>query len=439
MKIARTCTLWLVLYLVLAGLAGALVYERFPRTQPALIGGLAGGFFVWIALAYVAGIRTKGVEARQLRKAIEGGGLEDGQRVAVAGTVTGSIDFLESPITRKRCLAYEYKAVPPGNQQLGAWQGFALVPTMIHGPSGVVRILAAPELDFAGEDVGSREHMRNFREYIAKTTFTEHTGVDFKRDFAHLKMINADDDGRIRDDVHSLDRTDVENMTLSEKTLAAGERVVAYGRYSAARGGLVPDDTDLVHSVKIVKGEADALLRKVSRSRPFDLVKGCGCMLPVLIAAIVGILAVPLTAIEEMFPEKDPSWAEVRIEQRVRGEVKKAGLLPIGTTVIELELGAARGKLTWHGATSHWQHASAAREGEDVNVTISGDAPTLTARFHKDGTLAALNVASLAAPVGEVMVEQMDITESEIRGRVTYLTPKNEPSLRVAFHALLTQ
>jgi hypothetical protein len=437
---ARTCVLWLVLYLVLAALVGAAIYERFPEMKVAAIGGLAAGFFIWVALGYVTGVKNKGVEARQLRQAIEGSRPRDGERVAIAGVASGSVSFLESPVSRKRCLVYEYKAIPPQNESLAAWEGFALAPMTIDGRAGSVRVLAAPELEFPGEAVGSHEHQNNFREYVARTTFLQQTSVDFKRDFAHLREINTDADGRIRDDVRRLDRDDLESMTLTEKIVAPGEKVVAFGLFSSARGGLVPDEKALMRSVKIFKGEPEALLRKVSRRRPVDLLIGCGCLVPVIVAAIVGIVAVPLTAIEQLFPEKDPSWLEVRTEKKVRDAVTRTGIVADSSApTIELDPGAARGKITMHGTTSHWETASATRRGDDIEVTLTGDAEALTARFHPDGTLAAVDVGTTTLPVSEVVAEQIDIDEYLIRGRLTYLTPKNEPSLRVAFRAMIAK
>ncbi len=439
-SLARTCILWFVLYLALATLVGAVVYERFPRPQVAAIAGLAAGFFIWVSLGYITGVKTKGAEARKLRKAIDGGRPEDGERVAVAGVASGSLDFLESPISRKRCLVYEYKAIPPENQSLAAWEGFALVPMSIDGRSGMVRVLAAPELEFPSEAVGSHEHWKNFREYVARTTYIQHGSVDFKRDFAHLKEIDTDSDGRIRDDVRSMDRDDLENMTLSEKIIAPGDKVVAYGLFSSARGGLVPDEKAVLRSVKIFKGEPEELLRKVARRRPVDLLMGCGCLLPVILAAIIGIMTVPLPAIEQIFPEKDPSWLEVRAEKKVREEVTRAGFMPnTGAPSIQLDDGAARGKVTRQGVTSHWDHARATRHGLNVEVVITGDASTLTARFDKDGTLQWIELGNAVLPVSEVGLEQVEIEENEIRGRLTYLTPKDDPSLRVTFRALIEE
>jgi hypothetical protein len=435
-SLARTCTLWSVLYLVLAALVGAVIYERAPILQAAVIGGFVGGFFLWIALGFIAGMRTKGVEAHQLRQAIDGERPKDGQRVAVAGVVSGSMEYLESPITRKRCLAYEYKAMAPENQTLGVWEGLALAPMTIDGRGGSVRILAAPELDFPGQPVGSPQHLENFRRYIEQTTFFEHTNIDFKRDLKHLREVNTDDDGRIRDDLHGLDRNDVENMTLSEKTISAGEKVVAYGLFSSTRGGLVPDEKAMMRPVKIVKGEPEDLLRKVSRGGPADMLKGCGCPMIVLVAAIVGIIVLPLPAIEQMFPEKDPSWLEVRTEKNVRDLVTRAGLMPdTGTVAITFDPGMARGKVTMHGVTSQWERAQAVLQGQDVEVTLLGNAEPLKLRFGKDGTLLEIVFGNTVLPAADVVTEQIRIDENEILGRITYLTEKNDPSLRVAFRA----
>ena len=439
-SLARTCLLWFVLYLALAALAGAVVYERFPRLQAAVVAGLAAGFFLWVSLGYLTGVKTKGNEARQLRKAIDGERPEDGERVAVAGIATGSFEFLESPISRKRCLVYEYKAMPPENESLAAWEGLALVPMTIEGRSGPVRILAAPELSSPGEAVGSAEHWNNFREYVARTTYLQHGSIDFKRDFAHFKEINTDSDGRIRDDVRNLDRDDLETMVLSEKIVAPGDKVVAFGLFSSNHGGLVPDEKAVMRSVKIFKGEPEELLRKVTRRRPIDLLMGCGCLLPVIVAAIAAIVTMPLPAIEQIFPEKDPSWLEVRVEKKVREETARAGLLPNrGTPSIELEPGTARGKVTLRGVTSRWTHARAIRHGLNVEVVLTGQASPLDMRFDKDGTLQWIELGNAELPAGDVSVEQIEIAENEIRGRITYLTPKNDPSLRVTFRASIEE
>ena len=215
-----------------------------------------------------------------------------------------------------------------------------------------------------------------------------------------------------------------------------GDRVVAFGKFSATRGGLVPDETVIGRPIRILKAEPEALLRKVSRKRPLDLVMGCGCLLPVIVAAVIAIVVMPLAAIEQLFPEKDPSWTEVRIEKKVRDLVTRAGLLPdTGTPTIELDAGEARGKLTSHGTTSRFQRASATRSDGVVDVALTGDGVQAAARFRPNGTLQFVRLGDVNLPSEDVEVELLQIDESEIRGRLTCLSPKNDPSLRVTFHA----
>jgi hypothetical protein len=435
-KLGRTCLLWSLLYLLIAGGLAALVYERYPELRIALGAGAIGGLFVWIALSNIAGVKTQGTEADQVRRAIAGGTPPDGERVAVAGTISAKGDILESPVTRTRCAAYEYKAVPPGHEQVGAWQGVALVPTSIEGSSGSVRILAVPELEFEGLLVGSHEHRRNFREYVENTRFAENTGMNFKLEIAHQRALNENASGRIRDDVHNLSHTDPDNVTLIEKVLLPGDRVVAFGKYSRLQGGLVPDDGEIGRSIRIVKGEPEAVLKSVSRKRPRYAFWGCGCTIPVLIAAVIGIAMVPLDAIEGLYPQKDPSWTEVRVERAVRERLAKAGLLPdVGRTPVELSAGTARGKLTWHGVTTHFGRAIATRRDHAVEITLGAADHRIDLRIREDRTLEWIDIGQSMLPANDVELELQEMSDESVRGRITYLTPKNDPSLRIAFHA----
>src|SRR5688500_6584564 len=111
-------------------------------------------------------------------------------------------------------------------------------------------------------------------------------------------------------------------MRLTEKTLSSGEQICAIGRYSAARNALVPDPKALLHPVKIVKGEPEKVDREVQGATTRDSCLSCGCLLPLILGAIIGLAVVPLDAIEQMFPNKNPSWQEIEIERWVKREVR---------------------------------------------------------------------------------------------------------------------
>jgi hypothetical protein len=160
----------------------------------------------------------------------------------------------------------------------------------------------------------------------------------------------------------------------------------------------------------------------------------------VIVAAVIAIIAVPLPALEQMFPEKDPSWAEVRIERKVRALVTRLGLMPQqGTTVLELDRGGARGKVTRGGRTTHFERASAVRTRDGVDVTVTGDDAVAVFRFTHDAKLFAMELDGVRVPEADAEVEIQRNEEQEIAGRVTLLSPKNDPSLRVAFSAFIEE
>lgn len=432
----RSCLRWIVLYFVVAGLAAALVYARFPRINIALGAGAAAGFFLWFGLAYLLAIGASGAEARLIRKGMEGGRPNDGEKVAVLGTVSSSFETFESPITRRRALIYEYKVLPAGREQAGIFDGFAMAPTTIEGPRGSIRLLAAPELAFPDEIERGPEQIRNLKEYVERTDWTVHEGIDIKREIAHLKTVLADDDGRIRYDIRreKMD-TDFSRMTLQEKVVAPGDRVCAIGWFSSARGGLVPHTTSILHSVKIIKGDAEEILKKSGRSGLTSLLMGCGCLLPVILAATIALALIPLDAIEQMIEAKDPSWTEVRVERWIDRNVRRrfAALTPTGEIVIQLEPGQARGKLN----DIPLRHTYLKRDGDSIEIWLMSDgspASGAVIRFHRGGAVESAHVLGGATiPASEIEVEQLHDRDDGVVGRITYLS--NDTNLRAAFHA----
>jgi hypothetical protein len=437
-SLKQSCLRWVVFYLVLFGITSTLIYVRFPRIQLALGAGAVSAAFLWMGIAYLIGIRTRKAEARMIRQGITGGRPEDGEKIAVVGTVRASTDVLEAPFTRRRCVAYEYKILPPENESAGAWDGFAMAPWSIEGSRGIIRVMAAPELSFKDQPIGSREHYDNALAYLAATTFDVRTNIDIGREMRHLKEIMADDDGRIRYDIQRRPDKSIAKMILQEKILAPGDKVIAIGRYSATRGGLVPDKTAVLHPVKILKDDPEEFARKQGRGDFGHALLGCGCLLPVIIAAFVALAVVPLDAIEQMLPQKDPSWTEVRLEQWVRKTAPGLPFMPENATVsIALPAGEARGKLTADGNTIALLKASAERDGEVVAVTLSGDeAPAAVVRIMPNGALGSIRIGRETVRDADIELRDVQVAEDRILGRITALSADRKgPHLRAAFHA----
>jgi hypothetical protein len=411
----------MLVYVVIGGLLSALVYQRFPNTGVALGCGFGAGLFVWFSIGYVAGLRARRAERRMIRQALVGGRPNDGEKIAVAGTIASPFDTLESPIGKQRCVAYEYKAIPAQAEEFAIVEGFALEPMVIDGPRGSIRILAVPELAFDDKTYTLLEHYQNFREYLERTQFREHQPIDFKREYQNFKTMLADDDGRIRYDIRRDANLDVNSLTLKEKVLMPGERVVAIGRYSAAKNALVYDPEAMLHSVKISKGDPSSVAQRERGKHFFESILGCGCLFPVIIAAILGLALVPLDAIEQQFATKDPSWIELKVERWLHRDVRPrlGSMIDKGEYAITLERGQARGK--WN--TDRLTRASARRDGDAIVVTLSTDAGKSIDIRVENGRVTNIPDADL---------ETWAADEDSCNGRITALT---DPRLHVMFRA----
>ncbi len=436
-SLKKSCLRWTLVYLLLGALFSWLVYQRVPQTKLALMCGFGAAILVWFCIGYIAGIGARRAEARMMETAVRGERPNDGDKIAVVGTIASSFETLEAPTSKRRCVAYEYKAIPNTSEEMAAIDGFTLVPLSIDGPRGSIRLLAAPELDFPFEVMTRLEQYDNFREYIARTQFEEFSGINIKRDLARLKNVLADDDGRIRYDNRRTQDADVSKMLMQEKILAPGEHVVAIGRYSAAKNALVPDADAILYPVKITKGELKTVKQRGRGKDVFEMFLGCGCLLPVLIAAILGLANLSLDAIEQQYPKKDPSWTEVRVERWLRHDVRPT----LGTTqneyAIVLPEEAARGKLTANGKTVQLTRASAKRDGDVIEVQLLSDGNEgVVARIRRDRTIESLRVDGDGAfNVVDAEMETFAFDDERVNGRIVALSSGDGPKLRAMFRA----
>lgn len=435
-SLQRSCLRWTLLYFVLAAICGALVYSRAPVAQMAAIVGAVAGFFLFMSIAYIVGMFIRGGEVRLIRRGIKGGRAEEGEKIAVAGTVGTSMSLLEAPATRRRCVLYEYKIMPAGNEQAADVEGFALTPVSIDGVRGSIRLLAAPELAFDPDKVIRVEQHQNLREYLSRTTFTEHLQLNLKNEFKHLRQVLADDDGRIRYDIFRGQKRDLDlsSMSVREKVLVPGEHVVVIGRYSAARNGLVSDPDAMMHSVKVVKGDAQEIARKLKRKDGTDVAMSCGCFLPVLIAAVIGMALVPLEAFDEQFPgRRAATWPEVRVEQWIDRNVRPR--FNVGAIPVNLPANTARGRL--NDVELKRATLEVLPDGSR-EVRLAGDDGKGAILVIRERTVVAIRVdealaggAVINAPDADLDV--LELSDEQVIGRITFLS--DAVKLRAAFRA----
>jgi len=427
-----SCRRWIVFYFVLAALASAVAYVRWPVIPAALAIGFGLAIPLWIAIAYVIGaITNKGGDAQLIRKAMSGERPQDGEKIAVCGTVSSGFETLEAPLSHRSAVAYEYKAIPWRRRNAGVLEGFALAPMTIDGPRGSIRVQAYPELAFPQDTLFEPQHRSNLEAYIAKTAWTLHEGIDFKRELDFMKRNLADDDGRIRFDIRrDSGNIDVASLRLEERVIAPGDHVCAIGRYSASRNALVPESETFAYQVRILKGDAQQVLRGARSGGIAHLFLGLGCLIP-LLAGVLAILAlVPLEAIEQMKPEKDPSWTEVRIERWIDRNVRRRYefLKPSGDVAILLNKGQARGRLN----DIHLTRASATPDGE-LRIASDDGSTGVLLQWRGSRIESARVLDGRSIFVAAIDVEQISQDENEMIGRITYLS--NDTNLRVAFDA----
>lgn len=239
-----------------------LLRGRFSSPNDA-VAAVVLGFALWIASGLLTNAMTAAKQRRMLRRALDGVPFEDGERVAVAGTIRPLGDPLLAPFSGRQCAAYQYSIMPfsrrGGTVSTNA-NGQALTPSVIDSPGRTTRLLAWPALDKFVETIwGGDEHRANARAYIESTTFQK---VNVSNVLASMKSVLADDDGNIRLDTSPGDPAsiDLEWVRLKEKVVPAGARVCAIGTWSAMRGGIVPDEGTL-QGITLIPGDAEKVLK----------------------------------------------------------------------------------------------------------------------------------------------------------------------------------
>jgi hypothetical protein len=168
-----------------------------------------------------------------------------------------------------------------------------------------------------------------------------------------------------------------------------------------------------------------------SGTRVSDLAVGCGCLIPVIVAAVIALAVVPLPAIEQMIPDKEPTWIEVRVERFIDRNVRS--YFPKEQISIDLSAGEARGRLN----DIRLQDASATREGTATDVTLTSENghAGVVLRFRGQRLQSAHVIGDGAIPESDIDVDQLDTSEGQISGRVTYLS--KDLNLRATFRAMM--
>lgn len=260
---ARSCLLWLLGW----GAAAGAFYFYFTSLHhfgpPTYWAAAAAGLFVVAAVGYALGIGTAYRERKTLLDAMTGTPPEDGQWVAVSGTIQTTFP-LTAPISGQPAVAYEYKIsrsekMGKNNSQVVYVAGKALASSVISTRQGTVRLLAVPAFtEIPPEAVPSIDAGTNAREYVERTTFpSRETSAKGRQG---LEEEWTDDDGQFRSDkqMHGLPDDFPNGFLFEEKRIRQGEQICAFGLFSRQRGGIVPHP-NWAKQTRLVRGEASTV------------------------------------------------------------------------------------------------------------------------------------------------------------------------------------
>ena len=240
-----------------------------PFAQYDWIAGAAAGLFTVLGISAIV---TRG-DAALLDRGLGRMPL-DGERVAICGTLETLDAPLRAPFSGTECAAYEYSIYHKFRRSRGGPQlvphlaGLALTPSAVRYDLGRMKILSYPMAEgFPYEERSDPVWFENARSYIANTAFQDTSGSQIgglnigaiSTAISLGRELLTDDDGAMRHDHRMINDSDISNLHLRETVIPSGEQVCVIGRYSATRGGVIPDRTA---ATRLMRGTREQVRRR---------------------------------------------------------------------------------------------------------------------------------------------------------------------------------
>jgi hypothetical protein len=297
------------------------------------------GFLVLCCLGALNNARTAWGDAGRAAGSQYDVQLVDGQLVSVSGPIHPVREPLLSPFSHTPCVLCEYdvasrKRVDSAEDPSSAgsdYAGFLMVPSVIRGPLGPVKLLGFPVLEgFVEETCGGAKAVGNARAFLAENEFEDRTGMKIVSVLSALSETWCDDDGLVRKNMR-LRKTPTEELLppesdappsrpaaqddddsddsdsdddssdgdlrftgraarLSEKLVPVGTQVCAIGVYSEMHGGLVPPGPGGPPN-RLLRGTAEEVAIRSRASMRSQLLGGL-IGLAVIHGAILGVMYV---------------------------------------------------------------------------------------------------------------------------------------------------
>jgi hypothetical protein len=245
-----------------------------PPPQNGEIVGVISGLFLWVAVGSLSGVflrlRQRKLLAASLAASLAGVPPRDGAKVAACGVLVADGPLLAAPLSGTPCVTYDYKISRSrnGSSSMPAiiWHGHGLTPSHVETAAGAVRILGCTGFALGSTSLKGPEVVARATKFCAETTFADSHWTSMRVSMQNRKELLADDDGAIKADfgAPATRRVDAKDM-LEEHVARDQEEVCAFGRYSAERGGLVPDPSAVEgFPVILWTGDASRVRRKIA-------------------------------------------------------------------------------------------------------------------------------------------------------------------------------
>jgi len=236
---------------------------------------IIAGFFMAMVVGMIRTAFSAIGDVRRVRRALEPGGFmgeqpKDGENIAVAGHIRPLGMPLTAPFSHKQAVLYNYDVEHPGSSSsrnntgpVKDYSGLALTPSVIDTMRGQVKLLCFPQLEGVQKEVAfGPDALHNAEEYIRKTEWAS-MGLNPAQMYREVRELLTDDDGEIRKNFRIHGCEDLSGATLMEEIVEPGAQVFAFGKWSAEKRGLVPDQGiparmvvgDTSHVLKTLRGK----------------------------------------------------------------------------------------------------------------------------------------------------------------------------------------
>jgi hypothetical protein len=265
---ARTFLLQCIGFLAAAGAVMVFLRAVYGHPPSKTLGvSLLTALFACIALGLLFGIAKPVRERAALRRCLAGKRPSEGERAGIAGTIepAASGETLRAPFSGVDSLAYRYeiyemRRIGKSSSKVTYFEGVALVPSVVTSAAGRFPLLAVPTFDFGAEEVEPGKALFHWTEHAKAAPFEP----DPKK--RTLEKEWTDDDGRYRCEKRWPMPADapIEACRFRETLVRPGEKVYVVGRYSEAKGGIVPDP-NWARDTRLMKGDGDAVFRQLGR------------------------------------------------------------------------------------------------------------------------------------------------------------------------------